>query len=124
LSLAAAFERLARQNAFLRDLLITDPGRSVRSRTWAAVRELKLTRVSPALMARLSREAIGFNGIGLRMLNDTLKALKDARPKTTVARAEDEAKMIEDLKMTGRRSRDEGKRPRSENRCAQVKYHE
>ena len=92
------FGHLAKDDAFMQDLLITmiaDPERSVRFRTWTAVRELKLRKASPALMARLNQEAIGFNGFGVRMLKDTLETLQDAGPK---AAAEAEAKTIEDLK--------------------------
>ena len=96
-----AFSRLAKDDTYMQDLLITmiaDPERSVRFGTWFAVRELKLKRASPALTARLDHEAIGFSGFGVRILKDTLEVLQDAGPKTAVAAAATDAKTIEDLK--------------------------
>ena len=95
-----AFRHLAKDDSSLQDILITlidDPDRSVRFQAWGAVRELKLKKAAPALAARLGQEATGFNGMGRRLLEDTIASLKDDEPKTVAAGAVTGAKTIDDL---------------------------
>jgi aminopeptidase N len=95
-----AFGRLAKDDSSLQDILITlagDPERSVRFRAWGAVRELKLKKAAPVLRARLEQEASGFSGMGRRMLDETLEALKDTEPKTAAAGSGTGARTIDDL---------------------------
>ncbi len=95
-----AFGRLAKDDSSLQDILIRligDPDRSVRFRTWGAVRELKLKKAAPALAARLDQEATGFSGMGRRMLEDTLEALKETEPKTAAAGSTAGAKTVDEL---------------------------
>jgi aminopeptidase N len=95
-----SFGRLAKDDSALQDILvglIDDPDRSVRFRAWGAVRELKLKKAAPALSARLGIEATGFNGMGRRMLEETLEALKDTEPKTARSSSGAGAKSIDEL---------------------------
>jgi aminopeptidase N len=96
-----ALGQLAKDDSSLQDLLITmvaDPERVVRYVTWGTVRELKLKKAIPALTERLELEASGFNGMGARMVKQTLEALKDPASKTAAAGAAVNAKTIDDLK--------------------------
>src|SRR5262249_1711256 len=75
-----AFRRLAKDDPALQDLLVglvDDPNQPVRLRTWDEGRELKLTKASPVLQARLDRETVGFSGFGRRRLREVIEALTE-----------------------------------------------
>src|SRR5262249_57285351 len=64
LAAIGAFRRLAKDDPALQDVLVglvDDPDQPVRFRTWDELRELKLTKAYPALMARIDRETGGFS---------------------------------------------------------------
>jgi aminopeptidase N len=94
------FERLAKDDPALQDILVnlvSDPHRSVRFRTWGAVRALGIKKAYPALKTQLARETSGFSGFASRMLQETLDALKDKEPQTAGAGPADQAQPIADL---------------------------
>jgi aminopeptidase N len=95
-----AFDRLAKDDPALQDILITlvsDPHRSVRYRTWGAVRALGIKKAYPALKAQLAHETSGFTGFASRMLQETLDALKDKEPQTAGASPAGQAQTIAEL---------------------------
>jgi len=95
-----AFQRLAKDDPALQDILVTlvsDPDRFVRFRTWGAVRALGIKKAYPALKAQLAHETSGFSGFASRMLQETLDALKEQEPKTAGARPADQARAIAEL---------------------------
>ena len=77
--------------------LVDDPDRGVRFGAWRVVRELKLKKALPALKARLDQEATGFSGMGRRMLEETIEALKDDEPKAVTASPGTPPKAIDEL---------------------------
>jgi aminopeptidase N len=99
----AAFERLAKDDPALQDLLIPmvdDPDRSVRFRAWGLARSLNLKKALPALEARLGRENFGFagfTGFGARQLQEVINALKASEPKAATPATADQVKPVADL---------------------------
>jgi aminopeptidase N len=95
-----AFQRLAKDDPALQDILVTfvgDPDRSVRYSTWGAVRALGIKKAYPALKAQLVHETSGFSGFASRMLQETLDALKDKEPKAAGGSPFDQAPTIAEL---------------------------
>ncbi len=95
-----ALGRMAKDDTYLQDLvvgMVGDPERSVRYSTWSIVRDLKLKKAAPALTARLNIEGTGFNGMGLRILKETLEALKDPATAHAVASIQAGDKTIGEL---------------------------
>jgi aminopeptidase N len=98
-----AFERLAKEDPALQDLVIPmvdDPDRSIRFRAWGLARSLKLKKALPALEARLGRENFGFTGFtgfGAGQLQETINALKESDPKTPKTATTDQARPVADL---------------------------
>jgi aminopeptidase N len=100
LAAIGAFRRLAKDDPALQDILVglvDDPNQSVRFRTWDEVRELKLTRVYPALMARIERETTGFNGFARRRLRELLDALTEEGSEGLGASPHEPARSIAEL---------------------------
>ena len=89
----AAFDRLAKDDPALQDLIIPmvdDPDRTVRFRAWGLAGSLKLKKALPALEARLGQENFGFTGFagfGVRQLQEAIAALKEPGPKATASTA-------------------------------------
>ncbi len=75
------FPRLARDDPAMQEILIgliDDPDGSVRSQAIGAVRQLKLARALPALIARIGRESSGFSAGPRRQLQEVIDLLKTA----------------------------------------------
>jgi aminopeptidase N len=82
-----AFTRLAKDDPELQDILVKlvdDPDANVRHQVIGAVRELKIVRALPALLARLGRESSGFSAAPRRRLQEAIEALRGS---DTAARA-------------------------------------
>lgn len=74
----AVFPRLAKDDPALQEILIDlidDPDSSVRGQAVRAVRELKLTRALPALIARMGHESSGFSARPRRRLQEVIDLL-------------------------------------------------
>jgi aminopeptidase N len=101
----AAFDRLAKDDPALQDLIIPmvdDPDRTVRFRAWGLARSFKLKKALPALEARLGHENFGFTGFtgfGVRQLQEAIAALKEPGTKAPASAAPtgDQAKPIAEL---------------------------
>jgi len=99
-----AFDRLAKDDPALQDLIIPmidDPDRSVRFRAWRLAGSLKVKKALPALEARLSKEgggSTGFVGFGAlpsrQVLESAINELKGAGAKSPAA---DPSKALTDL---------------------------
>jgi aminopeptidase N len=77
-----AFPRLAKDDRALQDILVNlidDPDASVRYQVMTDIRELKIARALPALLARLGRESSGFSAGPRRRLQEAIDALRAAR---------------------------------------------
>ncbi len=77
----AAFPRLAKDDRALQDILIglvDDPDASVRFQVMTSLRELKVARALPALLARVGRETSGFSAGPRRRLQEAIDALEAA----------------------------------------------
>ena len=102
-----AFDRLAKDDPALQDLIIPmidDPDRSVRFRAWRLAGSLKVKKALPALEARLSKEgggSTGFVGFGAlpsrQVLESAINELKGAGAKSPAVPAADPSKSLTDL---------------------------
>jgi aminopeptidase N len=115
-----AFDRLAKDDAALQDLvipMIDDPDRMVRFRAWNLAGSFKLRKALPALEARLKEESagsMGFVGFGApstrQVLERTIAGLKEPAGKTTTASPSvpsitDLEKQAEDLELKAKELR-------------------
>ncbi len=87
-----AFERLAKDDAALQDMIVPmveDPDRNVRVRVWRLAQSLKLKKALPVLESRLETEDFGFNAFARQVLEEAVKTLKepDEEPKAAPAAA-------------------------------------
>jgi aminopeptidase N len=72
--------RLAKEDPVLQDILVEladDSDRSVRTRAWMAVGELKLKKALPVLESRLARDHMGFAADTRQILERAISALKE-----------------------------------------------
>lgn len=102
-----AFDRLAKDDPALQDLIIPmidDPDRSVRFRAWRLSGSLKVKKALPALEARLSKEgggSTGFVGFGAlpsrQVLESAINELKGAGAKSPAVPVADPSKSLTDL---------------------------
>jgi aminopeptidase N len=92
-----AFPRLAKDDRALQDILVNlidDPDASVRYQVMTDVRELKIARALPSLVARLGHESSGFSAGPRRRLQEAIDSLK-ATGTPSVAELEAQAAELE-----------------------------
>jgi aminopeptidase N len=95
-----AFSRLAKDDPALQDILVKlvdDPDASVRYQVMSAVRELKIVRALPALVARLGRESSGFSAGPRRSLQQTIDALRGPESAANAGASAEPAKGVAEL---------------------------
>jgi len=95
LTAIGAFDRLAKDDPSLQDLvipLVDDPDRSVRFRAWSLASSLKIQKALPSLEARLKKEGgsptgfVFFGGSpGRQILEHAVKTLKETPSKAATA---------------------------------------